>query len=312
MAAKGQPRFFLNFYGRRTLRIFPLYYGVLIFILLIIPVLIHNGPDLVGGSLDHQAWLWLYLTNYAIIAYDSYGIFLGTLFHMAHFWTLAVEEHFYLGWPLIVRFLPKRRLMWGCFGVIALAISSRIWLQFTQGNDNKAAAILTQCRVDTLATGALAAVLLREYGIIKIQRFAAYGVIGCSLVIFWLFRSEYGLRPSGSHLPVLNFNILAVFFSCLLVLALATMRWRLTALLLANRPIVAMGKYSYGLYVYHGLISGLFGSWITVAFVQRIVPTVFLSLVVRGAIWGCLAFACAYASWHIYEKHWFKLKHHFQ
>src|SRR5678815_5190042 len=80
---------------RRTLRIFPLYYGVLLLVTVLIPasVLARFAP----GALEiraAQAWLWPYLTNVYLVTKGDF-----TLPYFSHFWTLAIEEHFYLAWP---------------------------------------------------------------------------------------------------------------------------------------------------------------------------------------------------------------------
>ena len=94
---RNHPRYFINFYGRRTLRIFPLYYGI-IFLTLFLPMIVRM---IVGEPVtEHQRnqwWLWLYLTNV--------GVFLGVDVPAMHFWSLAVEEHFYLVWPAVVYIL---------------------------------------------------------------------------------------------------------------------------------------------------------------------------------------------------------------
>src|SRR5580704_15783296 len=60
---RHHPSYFRNFYGRRTLRIFPLYYGVLIFVILL-PTLFSGEPRAeILGDLKLQWWLWAYLTN---------------------------------------------------------------------------------------------------------------------------------------------------------------------------------------------------------------------------------------------------------
>ena len=101
--ACGKPHYFRNFYMRRVLRIFPLYYGVLALVFFVAPLI----PLLRGPSFDHlldrQAWAWLYGINIYIAKEGDWSFsFLN------HFWSLSVEEHFYLFWPLIVFLLAPR------------------------------------------------------------------------------------------------------------------------------------------------------------------------------------------------------------
>ena len=89
--ARGQSGYFRNFYARRTLRIFPLYYSVLVGVFLILPLaapLIHL-PDAYSDLSRNQLWLWSYLQNYV----QAKGP--HQLPGFGHFWSLAVEEQFY-------------------------------------------------------------------------------------------------------------------------------------------------------------------------------------------------------------------------
>src|SRR6202050_676720 len=89
--SKGDPRFFRNFYVRRTLRIFPLYYAVLAVLFLVLPQIPVLFPTALGESAKHQAWVWSYLTNVYVALRERWA-----LPYVSHFWSLAVEEHFYL------------------------------------------------------------------------------------------------------------------------------------------------------------------------------------------------------------------------
>ena len=101
--AKGAQQFFRSFYMRRCLRIFPLYYGVLALLFFVAPLI----PPLRGSTLDflvdRQAWAWLYAVNIHIATHGGW-----TFAYLSHFWTLAVEEHFYLLWPAVVLLLARR------------------------------------------------------------------------------------------------------------------------------------------------------------------------------------------------------------
>ena len=117
--SKKSTEYFTTFYARRFLRIFPLYYFVLFVSFVILPKLYTVDPAGVE-VIDKQAWLWTYTHNFswlwgkggwdASFNFPSFG----------HFWSLCVEEHFYLLWPLWIyisseKWLP--RVMWSivCF-----------------------------------------------------------------------------------------------------------------------------------------------------------------------------------------------------
>jgi peptidoglycan/LPS O-acetylase OafA/YrhL len=148
-------RFFSTFYARRSLRIFPVYYAVL-FVLFWIRPFFAASPQLARISTLHQLWYWGYAAN-LLIAMKGWSPFsLGLLDHL---WTLAVEEQFYLFWPLIVFFFRQRTLIIiSAVGIIA-SLGLRIALVCT-GNIVPAY-VLTFSRMDTLAVGALVALVAR-------------------------------------------------------------------------------------------------------------------------------------------------------
>src|SRR5262245_48045958 len=99
----NKPHYFRNFYMRRVLRIFPLYYGVLALLFFVTPLI----PLLRGPTLDYlveqQAWAWLYAVNIHVAKHGEWS-----LSYINHFWSLSVEEHFYFFWPLVVFLLGRR------------------------------------------------------------------------------------------------------------------------------------------------------------------------------------------------------------
>src|SRR5689334_3654448 len=113
LRAKGSPGYFVNFYMRRLLRIFPLYYGALVVIFLIVPHLVHDVTPGVKRILDSQAWMWGYSQDFAI-SYHNADYFDVDWMWVGHFWSLGVEEHFYLVWPLLVFALAPRALTATC------------------------------------------------------------------------------------------------------------------------------------------------------------------------------------------------------
>ena len=94
---RNKPHYFRNFYMRRFLRIFPLYYGVLALVFFVAPLIpLLRGPTL-DYLVDRQAWAWLYAVNIYIAKHGDWSFS-----YLDHFWSLAIEEHFYFFWPLVV------------------------------------------------------------------------------------------------------------------------------------------------------------------------------------------------------------------
>lgn len=118
---KGQPlkKSLKVFYVRRVFRIFPVYYAVLIVLLLI--------------DFEKISSLWVWLFTYTINIYESVNntVDVG---HFNHFWSLALEEQFYLVWPLIVFLIPLKRFVWMTLVLIAASTYYKFYLLLYTGN----------------------------------------------------------------------------------------------------------------------------------------------------------------------------------
>jgi peptidoglycan/LPS O-acetylase OafA/YrhL len=151
---KGAPNFFRSFYVRRGLRIFPLYYAVLFAWLVVAPLVVHLPQWILDEQHHNAVWYWTYLTNWV----DPFGKHISGF---AHFWSLAVEEQFYLFWPLLVVLLSSRALARTCIGLAVVALFVRLGVHLL-GITPLAAYELTIARMDALTLGALGAIITRE------------------------------------------------------------------------------------------------------------------------------------------------------
>ncbi|NNM89221.1 MAG: acyltransferase, partial [Phycisphaerae bacterium] len=157
---KGQESYFKNFYARRFLRIFPLYYGFLALFLLGLIVYRFGFPQDFSGSAvgralwRYQPWLWTYTFNFRCALHGNTGLV------VSQFWTLSIEEQFYLFWPLTVFLLPRGKLIYACVGI---GVGSLVLRLIAAGAGASAMAIYTATpfQLDALATGSLLAMLVR-------------------------------------------------------------------------------------------------------------------------------------------------------
>lgn len=300
--SKGSPRFFRNFYARRTLRIFPLYYGVLVLVYLVLP-LTPLAPRCIEAARPHQAWLWLYGTNFAVYRL-GWGIPNPSPLIVTHFWSLAVEEHFYLVWPLIVYLTSKRSLVPVAIALIITPLACRHWI--IMHHLRSTAYLLTPVKTDTLAMGALLAVAFRTCTARQIFRILRPMGICAAVLVF-------GNRIAGGafRIHLLNFTdptLLAVFFSWLVAEGTRQDARSIFVRLLANSPLTTLGKYSYGMYVIHQLIDQvLYQSVGTRLPHLGAVPEAILYFCIAAAI----TFAAALVSFHCYEKWFLRLKRYY-
>lgn len=193
--SRESPHYFRNFYIRRVLRIFPLYYLFLVIAFYVQPHLVHK-PDVAEG---HHAWFWLYGSNF-LIARD--GWFPTSPFNVNLTWSLAIEEQFYIVWPLIVFLFRGTALRRICVGII---IGSTL---FRLGGELAHAGIvavynLTPSRLDTLAFGSWTALAIRDPGCWKLfwtrHRKVLGSVAFAVAVAFSLWLALPGYRRSSGN-----------------------------------------------------------------------------------------------------------------
>jgi peptidoglycan/LPS O-acetylase OafA/YrhL len=307
--AKGAPGYFRNFYARRVLRIFPLYYTYLILIFVLLPLLPVTLPATYSELHAHQAWYWTYLSNVFNAANSGWRVD-GAL--TGHFWSLAVEEQFYFIWPAVVLALSPKALRNACLAIIMGAPLLRLGLRLA---DVTAVAplVLTVCRVDTLAIGALIALAIRQPSTLPLLRRAALPALGATaLVLAGIGAWRGGFGQFEIVNGTIGFSVWAAFYGAGLTTAvLRPVRAAWVASWLSARWLRMFGKYSYAIYVFHRPLCGL-AEWG--------IPTPRMRDAM-GSIGAGVAFVCvillastvaARASWWLFESRFLKLKDRFQ
>jgi peptidoglycan/LPS O-acetylase OafA/YrhL len=305
--AKGAPHYYRTFYGRRALRIFPLYYGFLAAYFLLV---VRQGTTGNDHYLWHeQGWWWSYLDNWwlAFVRRTEPPNYLWT----GPFWSLAVEEQFYLVWPTLVLLFTRRRLAVLCGAIIIGAPLFRLWLQAHHAAPIASYA-LTPARLDSLAVGALLAIVLADHRLAHVgsRIFIGLGVMAAAMTVA-VFHA-HGLWTYGGWEEGPGYTVIAIAWGGLVAAGATAARGTIAARVLGGRWLRALGKYSYAMYVFHVPI------WAHVrplVFPGNRVPTVvgshILPSLALGLLCGLLTFAAAFASWHLYEKQFLKLKRYF-
>jgi len=299
--ARGGQGYFRAFYARRVLRIFPLYYAYLAVLFLVVPRLL---PSL-DVKPETQGWLWTYLGN---VLFAREGGFHASPY-TGHFWSLAVEEQFYLFWPLLVWVLPRRRLALACVGLVGVAFAIRFGIHRTTFNAT-AAYVLTPARVDALALGALVAIAAREPGWWPRVRRGAPWVLGASsaaVAAVWFLQG--GLFGGDPVVQVWAFGPLAAGFAAVLVLAIDPAPGSLLFRALKRPVLEGAGKYSYGLYVLHyPIFLALEAAGFTSLALAGVLGSRIAGMAAFAAVAGAATFAAALLSWNLLEKRFLALK----
>jgi peptidoglycan/LPS O-acetylase OafA/YrhL len=294
--AKHTAHYFRNFYARRVLRIFPLYYGALI----VVFVLGHHSadyiPQLPRGA--NQLLYWMYASNF----WDANARGLG------HFWSLAIEEQFYLIWPAVVWFSSERRLKQICIATFFGAFVSR-W--YVARHFPGAEFYWTFCRVDALAVGALIAALARsDRGLYLLRKYSLPVVVVAVLLtaMAWLVIP----KGTGGWGVIVKHSLLALIFGAAVSLAGAAKEPAVFVHVFSARWLRLLGKYSYGMYVYHGMIIDALKHFAPADWFGARLQSHFLGNVSHAILGMAVTFVLAFISWHVFEKQFLKLKRYFE
>jgi peptidoglycan/LPS O-acetylase OafA/YrhL len=268
-----------RFYVRRTLRIFPLYYLVLLITFLF-------GP---ADARQQLPWLATYTYNIWI---SSMGWFTD---YFAHFWSLSVEEQFYLVWPWIILLAPRDRLTLIATVMIIIAPLYR-WYAISNEWNGVAIYAFTLSSVDALGLGTVLSILSTSQALTsKTRRAFLYIAARIGIGGFIVLTA---VQPWTGY-TLIHGVLLETFLGLAFVWLIARASRGLGGawmFILGNKPIVYLGKISYGIYVYHlfllYLIPPLLAYWgISIA------PRGWISLVVLSIC----TILVASISWHFIE-----------
>jgi peptidoglycan/LPS O-acetylase OafA/YrhL len=298
--------FFRSFFLRRTLRIFPLYYAFLFLVFVALPIVRASGPE------PHRLWLLSYLGNVLMAT----GGWEAMPSHTTHLWSLAVEEQFYLLWPLVVYWADGKKLVRICALAFLLAIGTRIGLHLYTAN-GIAGYTLLPARLDPLAAGALLATLVRTArGAELVLRSAKPVALGSLALLLGIAGWNLLARPLGSPLPPLALNVQVAGYPAIALLAAAVVVMAITAgegsyvqRLLTSTPLRSLGRYSYAIYLFHvPLRDAMRSRFLSTGSLPLVFGSQILAQLAVILVGLSLTYLLAIVSWHAYEKHFLGLK----
>lgn len=246
---RGTRNFFRAFYYRRFLRIFPAYYLVLAV------TFVFFDPQW------REHWYW-----YAFYVSNIQDAFVGTGPPvLTPMWSLAVEEQFYLLWPLLVFFLGEKG-MWRLAWALVLAapiVRGALTLSF---DDFQPAYVLLPCRIDLLAAGSLM-VIARTRDRDRFEALARHGfwVAGLGSVAFVglaALRPDFRTSQNSLSFNVVGYSLIGVVMVSLIGAVVAARPGSTAHRLLTTRVLIYLGTISYMMYLCHQLIIVELGHWL--------------------------------------------------
>lgn len=307
LRAKSGEHYFRNFYVRRVLRIFPLYYAAIVLILLFVPKVEPEFTKHLGRMLP---LMLLYQQNWAPLLKGFY-----TTQYLGITWSLAVEEQFYFIWPFIVYKLDREKLMKLTIGYIIFSLLARTLATVFYPDLNQVSAFIyysTFARFEELLFGGLLAVFLTYDGALqKVQRFSMRVFVTSfgTFIALCLLSLPGRPNPGYSSIPLMigGYTSIALFSAALIGVFITHPPQHILRRFFQNSILTFWGKYSYSMYLFHMTVvlilldvfwhSSLRG-W--KAYVLYIVTTYLGTTMI------------ALLTWHLLEKHMLRLKRFFE
>lgn len=306
LKTKDSERYFLNFYARRVLRIFPLYYCVLLVIFWVLPACIKL--DAAAQYLNsHQWWLWTYLSNFpGHPSWDS-----SENYHLGHFWSLAVEEHFYLVWPFIVYSFPVRQLKKICLSWTVFSVVAGLASCFADGWVSHLLRWSTICFSGGLTLGSYGALIAIETtGLDKFV--SAAKKLTCFAGLTFVGLGMVPRRIEPELITLLLHYVSWALFSAIIILVLTSELTSYRTRFFSHSIMTTFGKLSYGLYVYHYLMHPTIEQYFDRQYLIELVRSPLLGIMLYFLISIGISLVITWLSWHLLEKQFLKLKRYFE
>lgn len=301
----GKKSWIRTFVLRRALRVLPLYFFVIFVCFNIVTLVPMASLDWLRALAQDQWWYWLHLANFRKIM-TVYDPSVASVGWFSTYWSLSIEEHFYLIWPLVLAVVGPRRIGKASVCGIALVLVLRSAVAVS-GVDYTYIYYNTFTRLDGLMLGSLLgwANEFHRETLLRLSRFAApVFIVGCLAFLIPMLMGYYG----GGRNTLYGKNVLyiaSVIVAGASVWVLVTrppsnvvFRW------MSSKIFISFGAYSYAIYVFNKPIMYAFSVGVATRFGKLDTWAVLLVWVIAC----CVCYLVGLVSWHLIEKPFLKLK----
>lgn len=297
----GTENFLKNFYVRRSLRVFPLYFTSMILFFIVLPWLI-RFPFPIDYFINNQIYYWTFLQNWLLILHPH-----PTQSYLNHLWSMAVEEQFYLLWPFLFIAIRKPRPLLALLAALLIAFNILrfgLWITHLEGFNYFSFFSFT--RIDGICIGCMVA-LLQKLNTDFIGKHTAVIVLFFAAInfIFYLINLRYA--DTFPYILV-GYSTFSMVFG-LLVYDLVNRRTKIFEMLLSLSFLRFFGMISYGTYIFHWPLYLLISPWLTswaVSHMPQFPAALFASLTAT-----LLAFFIGYVSYRFFEMRFLRMKKYF-
>jgi peptidoglycan/LPS O-acetylase OafA/YrhL len=298
----GEKNYLKNFYVRRLLRVFPLYYTSLILFLFIIPALFRI-PIRIDYFVNNQVYFWTFTQNWLLIFHAQ-----PSQSYLNHLWSMGVEEQFYLLWPLVFALIKKPKILLTLLVVLLLSfITLRFWLWTQQIPEMPYYGFYMFTRIDGICIGCMVA-LMQKINKNFLSSFTGAIVLGFALLNFLFYGINLRYHDSFPYLALVGFTTFSMIFG-LLVHDIVNKNSKLVTLIFDVRILKFLGRVSYGTYIFHWPMFLLLNTWlvnwasVSLGFGR---PQLFSSLLIT-----ILAYTTGFLSYRFFELRFLRLKKYF-
>jgi peptidoglycan/LPS O-acetylase OafA/YrhL len=230
--------------------------------------------------------------------------------YLGQLWSLAIEEQFYVIWPILIYRLKNKTFFMINILIIGVVLLYRLYVFYSGSMDNPSVYLYfsTLTRIDTIIIGSSIALLFHIVDIRKYIRYCKYMIpVLISLMIVFAFHNERGFIRDNSLIMTFGFTIIGLIYGCLLILSLNVQESSMLRFLLRSDILSFFGKYSYAMYLFHMPIIVIY-------------IYLFKKIDAHGFIFWFLFLTSSLAttviaaliSWHTLEKPFLQLKRYFE